>query len=128
MPRSARMPKGTVTFMFTDIEGSTRMWEQHPRAMQAALARHDTLLREAIEAHGGYIFKTMGDAFCAAFPTASEALDAALDAQRAVRLEQRGSGADQGAHGAAHGCGRSPRPGLLWPASQPGVPAPLRRP
>src|SRR5438552_2982993 len=85
MPRTTRMPKGTVTFLFTDIEGSTRMWEAHPRAMQAALARHDTLLREALEAHGGYVFKTMGDAFCAAFPTAPEALDAAIAAQRVVQ-------------------------------------------
>src|SRR5437870_8500299 len=80
-----KRPTGTVTLLFTDIESSTRLWEQHPRAMQAALARHDTLLREAIEAHGGYIFKTMGDAFCAAFPTAPEALDAAIAAQRAVQ-------------------------------------------
>src|SRR5207247_668722 len=62
MPRTVKMPKGTVTFLFTDVEGSTRMWEQHPRAMQAAIARHDLILREAIEAHGGYVFKTMGDA------------------------------------------------------------------
>ena len=72
------IPGGTVTFLFTDIEGSTRMWEQYPRAMQAAIARHDALLREAIEQHGGYVFKTVGDAFCAAFPTAPQALDAAL--------------------------------------------------
>ena len=78
MPISHKMPKGTVTFLFTDIEGSTRMWESQPRAMQAALARHDTLLREAIESNGGYVFKTVGDAFCAAFPTAPQALDAAL--------------------------------------------------
>ena len=85
MPKTARMPKGTVTFLFTDIEGSTRMWEAHPRAMQAALARHDTLLRWAIEESGGYIFKTVGDAFYAACPTASEALSAAIAAQRAVQ-------------------------------------------
>src|SRR5437588_12463134 len=82
MPKTTRMPKGTVTFLFTDIEGSTRMWEAHPRAMQAAVARHDALLREALEQHGGYVFKTVGDAFCAAFPTAPHALDAALSAQR----------------------------------------------
>src|SRR4051794_40175798 len=79
------MPTGTVTFLFTDIEGSTRMWEQHPRAMQSAIARHDTLLREAIESNGGYVFKTVGDAFCAAFPTAPQSLDAALAAQYALR-------------------------------------------
>ncbi len=83
MPKSS-LPTGTVTFLFTDIEGSTRLWEQHPRAMQAAIARHDTLLREAIEQNGGYVFKTVGDAFCAAFPTAPQALDASLAAQRAL--------------------------------------------
>ncbi len=67
------IPQGTVTFLFTDIEGSTRMWEQHPRAMQATIARHDALLREAIEGNGGYVFKTVGDAFCAAFSTAPQA-------------------------------------------------------
>jgi predicted ATPase/class 3 adenylate cyclase len=78
-------PTGTVTFLFTDIEGSTRLWEQHPQAMSAALARHDTLLREAIAAHAGTIFKTVGDAVCAAFPTAPDALAAALDAQQALQ-------------------------------------------
>src|SRR5215211_897991 len=74
-------PTGTVTFLFTDIEGSTKMWERHPQAMQGALARHDELLRRAIEEHGGYVFKTVGDAFCCVFPTAPDALEAALEAQ-----------------------------------------------
>jgi WD40 repeat protein/class 3 adenylate cyclase len=78
------MPKGTVTFLFTDIEGSTRLWEQQPRAMQAAVAHHDTLLREAIEQNGGYVFKTVGDAFCTTFPTAPQALDAAIAAQHSL--------------------------------------------
>jgi WD40 repeat protein/class 3 adenylate cyclase len=82
MPELHQPPTGTVTFLFTDIEGSTHLSEQYPRAMQAAVARHDTLLREAIEQHGGYVFKTVGDAFCAAFTTAPQALDAALVAQR----------------------------------------------
>src|SRR5437773_9525573 len=82
------IPTGTVTFLFTDIEGSTRMWEAHPRAMQAAIARHDALLREAIESEGGYVFKTVGDAFCAAFPTAPQALDAALVAQRSLHAAE----------------------------------------
>ena len=60
-------PTGTVTFLFTDIESSTRLWEEYPDAMGRALARHEELLREAIEAHGGYVFKTGGDSFCAAF-------------------------------------------------------------
>ncbi len=81
-------PTGTVTFLFTDIEGSTKRWEQHREEMQAALARHDTLMREAIEGNGGYVFKTMGDAFCAAFPTAPQALNAALQAQHALNEEQ----------------------------------------
>ena len=72
------LPAGTVTFLFTDIEGSTKRWEHQPQAMNAALARHDAILRSAIEANGGYVFKTVGDAFCAAFPAASQALQAAL--------------------------------------------------
>src|SRR5215211_5452439 len=74
-------PTGTVTFLFTDIEGSTKLWESHPEAMQTALVRHDDLLRWAIEEHGGYVFKTVGDAFCCVFPTAPDALEAALEAQ-----------------------------------------------
>jgi predicted ATPase/class 3 adenylate cyclase/Tfp pilus assembly protein PilF len=84
----ASPPTGTVTFLFTDIEGSTRMWERNPKAMQVALARHDELLRRAIEEHGGYVFKTVGDAFCCAFRTAPDALEAALEAQRLL-LEER---------------------------------------
>jgi predicted ATPase/class 3 adenylate cyclase len=75
-------PTGTLTFLFTDIEGSTRLWEHDAPAMQAALARHDKLLKLAIEERGGYVFKTVGDAFCAVFPTASDALEAALEIQR----------------------------------------------
>ena len=83
-------PTGTITFLFTDIEGSTKRWEQYPQAMQMALARHDELLRAAVESHRGYVFKTVGDAFCAAFPTANEAIDAALVAQRALEAEEWG--------------------------------------
>ncbi len=81
------LPSGTVTFLFTDIEGSTTRWEQHREAMQAALARHDALLRDAIETHGGTVFKTVGDAFYATFPAAPAALEAALTAQRALQGE-----------------------------------------
>src|SRR5438034_11600349 len=84
------LPTVTVTFLFTDIEGSTRLWEQQPEAMRAALAGHDALLRDAIEAHGGQIFKTVGDQFCAAFATAPEALTAALAAQRALQAHAWG--------------------------------------
>jgi predicted ATPase/class 3 adenylate cyclase len=76
------LPSGTVTFLFTDIEGSTRLWEEHPEAMRLALARHDTLIRAAIEQYAGRVFKTIGDAFCAAFHTAPDALNAALAAQQ----------------------------------------------
>ncbi len=83
----SRLPTGTVTFLFTDIEGSTVRWERHPDAMRAALARHDDLLRVAVESHGGHVFKTVGDAFCAVFATAAGGLAAAVAAQRAVMAE-----------------------------------------
>jgi TolB-like protein/class 3 adenylate cyclase/Tfp pilus assembly protein PilF len=83
----ATLPSGTVTLLFTDIEGSTRLWEAHAVAMRAALARHDALLRQCIEHYEGHVFKTGGDAFCAAFHTAPDALAAALDAQRALQRE-----------------------------------------
>ncbi len=84
------LPTGTVTFLFTDIEGSTRLWERCPEAMRVALARHDVLLRDAIEGHNGCVFKTVGDAFCAAFPTAPEAVHAVLEAQFALLKEEWG--------------------------------------
>ena len=84
-------PTGTITFLFTDIEGSTQLWEQHPEAMQVALAHHDAILRQAIESHQGHIFKTVGDAFYAAFASAPDALLAALDAQRAICAESWGA-------------------------------------
>jgi serine/threonine protein kinase/class 3 adenylate cyclase len=81
-------PTGTVTFLFTDIEGSTIFYEKCPDKMDAAIVRHDALLRGAIESHGGYVFKTVGDAFCAAFGSARQALLAALAAQRALFAEE----------------------------------------
>jgi class 3 adenylate cyclase len=83
----ADSPTGTVTFLFTDIVGSTKLWERNPQQMQHALTRHDELLRTAIEARGGYVFKKVGDAFCAAFGTATDALEAALASQRALLEE-----------------------------------------
>ncbi len=80
-------PTGTLTFLFTDIEGSTARWETQREAMAAALVRHDTLLRGAIEGRGGTVFKTVGDAFCAVFADAEAALGAAMDAQRALAAE-----------------------------------------
>lgn len=80
-------PTGTVTFLFTDIEGSTRLWERNTPAMRVALARHDEILRSTIKEHGGHVFKTVGDAFCASFGTATAALEAALVAQRSLHSE-----------------------------------------
>ena len=81
------LPTGTLTFLVTDIEGSTRMWQDAPDAMQAALARHDAILRQGIDTHGGHVFKTAGDAFFAAFTTPWRALDAALAMQQALQVE-----------------------------------------
>ena len=83
----SRLPTGTVTFLFTDIEGSTRLWETHPDAMHSALTRHDALLRFAAEQNHGCIVKTTGDGIHAVFATAPQALRAALDAQCALRAE-----------------------------------------
>src|ERR1700687_3742104 len=80
-------PSGAVTFLFTDIEGSTRLWETQHDAMQTSLARHDALLRQCIEAHGGHVVKTLGDGFHAAFATTSDAVQAALAAQQALHAE-----------------------------------------
>ena len=83
----AEFPSGTVAFLFTDIEGSTRLWEERPQAMVVALERHFSILREAIAAHNGVLFKTIGDAVQAAFPTVPSALETALAAQLALRRE-----------------------------------------
>ena len=84
-----RPPSGTVTFLFTDIEGSTRRWEADPEAMRAALVLHDEVLRSAIEAHGGWLFKHTGDGVCAAFGSARAAIDAAVEAQQTLGLPVR---------------------------------------
>ena len=76
------MPAGTVTFLFTDIEGSTRRWEADPAGMRVALAAHDGVLTAAIEGQGGWLFKHTGDGVCAAFASARAAVDAAIEAQR----------------------------------------------
>src|SRR5918994_1232924 len=85
----SELPTGTVTFLFTDVEGSTKLWERYPQAMRATMARHDEVLREVMESGGGYVFKTVGDAFCVAFSSAPHALEAAVDAQRALLSEER---------------------------------------
>ena len=83
-------PHGTVTFLFTDVEGSTRLWEAAPEAMRVALAAHDRVLRAVIEGQGGYVFSTAGDAFSAAFWTPADAVGAAVEGQR--RLAARSLG------------------------------------
>jgi adenylate cyclase len=83
----ADLPTGTLTFLFSDVEGSTRLWENQHAEMRAALARHDALLRQSFAAHRGHVFKTGGDAFCAVFPSAPDTVAAALGAQRSLRSE-----------------------------------------
>lgn len=61
------LPTGTVTFLFTDREGSTQCWDANREAMHTAVREHDEVLRAAIESHNGHVFKTLGDAFCSAF-------------------------------------------------------------
>src|ERR1700759_3788707 len=82
-------PSGVVTFLFTDIEGSTRRWEANADAMRGALAAHDGVLRAAIEGHGGSLFKHTGDGVCAAFASPRSAVDAAVAAQRKLELPVR---------------------------------------
>jgi predicted ATPase/class 3 adenylate cyclase len=81
------LPTGTVAFMFTDIEGSTRLWESFPEEMKASLRKHDDLLANAVKKNGGYVFKTVGDAFCAVFDAVLPAIGAAIDAQIALSNE-----------------------------------------
>ena len=85
--RAPSLPTGTVTFLFTDIEASTRLWEAHHEAMRQAVARHDELMRQCIAARGGHVFKTGGDGFCTAFPTAPQAVLAALSVQQSLHAE-----------------------------------------
>ena len=81
---ATELPQGTVTFLFTDLEGSTRLWEAHPAQMREALARHNTIVRGAVESHGGVVFSTMGDGLAAVFASAREAVRAVLAAQRGL--------------------------------------------
>src|SRR5215213_4212243 len=84
------LPSGTVTFLFTDIEGSTALWERDRATMADVIDRHLALLRTAIEVNEGVPFKVVGDAVQAAFPTAPQAVTAALAAQRALLVEDWG--------------------------------------
>ena len=81
---TAALPSGTVTFLFSDIEGSTQRWAAHRAAMEDAVRLHDRVMRDTIATQGGHVFKTIGDAFCAAFTTPESAAAAALDSQRAL--------------------------------------------
>lgn len=85
----AAAPSGVVTFLFTDTEGSTRRWEADAEEMRPALAEHDEVLRQAVDAHGGLIFKHTGDGVCAAFASPRSAVDAAVASQQALELPVR---------------------------------------
>ena len=120
---------GTLAFLFTDIAGSTRLWEDMPTAMADALARHDVILREAIESADGMVVKTTGDGMMAVFPTADEGVVASLAAQRALAASRLGR--DRPAprpDGAPRGRRRAARHRLLRPDDQPHGPAHGRRP
>jgi class 3 adenylate cyclase len=80
-------PSGTVTFLLTDLEGSTRMWEQDPDAMKAAMVRHDEILEKTITANGGFIFSRMGDGMAVAFSSAGNALSSAVSIKNALAEE-----------------------------------------
>ena len=79
-----------MTFLFTDLEGSTRRWEAHPAQMREALARHNAIVRGAVESHGGVVFSTMGDGMAAVFASAREAVRAVLAAQAGLGAEDWG--------------------------------------
>src|SRR3977135_3570661 len=85
------LPAGTVSFLFTDIEGSTRLLEEHPQEMGAAMSRHHDLLQQAVEANGGIVFETLGDGVYASFTRASDGVRAAIEGQQAIRAEKWGA-------------------------------------
>jgi class 3 adenylate cyclase len=87
----AGLPSDTVTFLFTDLEGSTRRWEDDADAMRVAVARHDVLLEDAIISQGGMVFSRMGDGMAAAFGSAPQGIAAAVDAQLALAAESWGA-------------------------------------
>lgn len=90
----APRPTGTVTFLFTDVQGSTTLWDRHPKSMPQAAARHDDIVRTAIQNRLGYVFSTGGDGFAATFPKPSDAIRAAIDAQRQLQAETWPDGLD----------------------------------
>ena len=103
-PRAFTLPTGTVTFLLTDVEGSTQRWEAAPEAMTAAITRHYQLLEQAIDGHGGVrpVEQGEGDSVVAAFSRASDALSAALSAQRALAAESWPAGAELSVRMAVH--------------------------
>src|SRR5476651_1896468 len=92
--RPVGAPSGTVTFLFTDIEGSTGLWDQQPEMMRVALERHDAIIRAAIEDSEGFVFATGGDGFAAAFGRAGDALGTAIAIQSALIFETWPKGAE----------------------------------
>lgn len=87
-------PSGTIAFLFTDVEGSTRLWDEHDDDMDRALEAHDQILHDAIAAEAGYVFSTQGDAFAAAFDSAAAAARAAASIQRALESHEWPPSAD----------------------------------
>ncbi|MBK5107426.1 MAG: adenylate/guanylate cyclase domain-containing protein, partial [Anaerolineales bacterium] len=85
------LPTGIITFLFTDLESSTDLWEEFPEEMNSALARHDAILKAAVESEGGFVVKTTGDGLHAAFPSAIDGVKAVLASQLALISEQWGS-------------------------------------
>jgi class 3 adenylate cyclase len=81
-------PTGTVTFLFTDIEGSTKIAQEYAESIQNVLKQHNSILLNAVKSNNGFVFKTFGDAFCCAFQSADEALKAAAEAQRNLFAEK----------------------------------------
>lgn len=90
LPQDLNLPSGIVTFLFTDIEGSSTLWERDPEGMKASLARHDAILHASVVSNGGQVFKLIGDAFQAAFTKPAQAVQAALEAQRGLAAEDWG--------------------------------------
>jgi len=86
-PHKQKLPSGTVTFLFTNIEGSTKLSQQYPDAMPGMLPRHHEILNECVKTHGGYTFQIVGDSFAVAFHSASDALNAALAAQQSCTMK-----------------------------------------
>jgi class 3 adenylate cyclase len=97
----AREPTATITFLFTDVDGSTARWERSPGARQVALARHDEILKEAIEAGRAFVFKTVRGAFRCAFAAVTEVLEATLPRERAEERARTLAGARRCGEGVA---------------------------